>query len=40
MMGGQRSGFIEVPDGRLYYEAAGVGPAVVLIHAGIADHRM
>jgi pimeloyl-ACP methyl ester carboxylesterase len=40
MTGGLRSGFAEVPGGRLYYEAAGDGPAVVLLHAGIADHRM
>jgi 3-oxoadipate enol-lactonase len=24
----------------LYYEKAGAGPAVILLHAGIADHRM
>lgn len=33
-------GFCEVPGGSLYYQAAGSGPAVLLIHAGIADLRM
>lgn len=35
-----RSGFCPVPDGELYYEATGSGPAVVFVHAGIADLRM
>jgi pimeloyl-ACP methyl ester carboxylesterase len=34
------SGFADVPGGRLWYEDLGEGPAVVLIHAGIADARM
>ena len=34
------SGFVEVPGGRLYYEAEGEGPAVTLIHAGVAHLRM
>lgn len=34
------SGFIAVPGGSLYYEADGSGPAVVLIHAGVANLRM
>ena len=34
------SGFVDIGQGRLYYEVAGHGPAVVLIHAGIADSRM
>lgn len=33
-------GFIEVPGGRLYHEADGVGPALTLIHAGVAHLRM
>ncbi len=33
-------GFIEVSGGRIFHEAAGSGPAVVLLHAGIADLRM
>jgi len=33
-------GFCEVAGGSLYYQTAGSGPAVVLIHAGIADQRM
>ncbi|MGQ0550445.1 MAG: alpha/beta fold hydrolase [Armatimonadota bacterium] len=32
--------FAEVNGARLYYEVAGQGPALVLIHAGIADCRM
>lgn len=35
-----RTGYVGVPGGRLYYEAMGDGPALVLIHAGVADHRM
>jgi 3-oxoadipate enol-lactonase len=34
------TGHIEVADGRLYYEAAGDGPAVVLLHGGLLDCRM
>ena len=34
------SGFIDVPGGRLYYEADGDGPALTLIHAGVANLRM
>lgn len=34
------SGFLDVPGGKLYFEAAGAGRSVVFIHAGIADHRM
>ena len=33
-------GFIEVSGARLYYEADGTGPPVVLIHAGVAHLRM
>jgi pimeloyl-ACP methyl ester carboxylesterase len=39
-MSGDESGFVEVPGGRLYYEADGEGPALVLIHAGVAHLRM
>jgi pimeloyl-ACP methyl ester carboxylesterase len=35
-----REGFCPVPGGLIYYQLAGSGPPVVLIHAGIADHRM
>jgi pimeloyl-ACP methyl ester carboxylesterase len=35
-----QSGFCPVPDGELYYEVVGTGPAVVFVHAGIADLRM
>src|SRR6266480_2049232 len=33
-------GFLEVENGRLYFEVAGEGPAVVLIHAGLWDSRI
>jgi pimeloyl-ACP methyl ester carboxylesterase len=33
-------GFAEADGGRLYYEEAGTGHPLVLIHAGIADRRM
>jgi 3-oxoadipate enol-lactonase len=36
----QEHGFCPVPDGELYYEVVGNGPAVVFVHAGIADLRM
>jgi 3-oxoadipate enol-lactonase len=32
--------FVEVDGGRLYVEISGSGPAVVLVHAGVADLRM
>ena len=35
-----RSGTAEVNDTRLYYERAGSGPAVVLLHGGNLDSRM
>jgi pimeloyl-ACP methyl ester carboxylesterase len=34
------SGTLQTEGGPLYYEVAGSGPAVVLIHAGIADNTM
>lgn len=34
------SGVVEVPGARIAYEIGGDGPAVVLVHAGIADMRM
>jgi 3-oxoadipate enol-lactonase len=34
------TGFVEVDGGKLYYEANGDGPALVLIHAGFLDSRM
>lgn len=36
----QIQGRCPVPGGQIAYEATGDGPAVVLIHAGIADMRM
>ncbi|MCU0495102.1 MAG: alpha/beta hydrolase [Chloroflexaceae bacterium] len=34
------TGFVPVEGAQLYYEVAGRGPAVVLLHAGVADSRM
>lgn len=34
------SGFVQVEGGKLYYEVAGDGPPLVLIHAGFLDSRM
>src|SRR5579862_7722795 len=36
----RRSGLLPVSGGRLYYETSGRGPAIVFIHAAIADSRM
>ena len=36
----ERSGFLPVSDGKLYFEGSGQGPAIVFIHAAIADRRM
>lgn len=35
-----QSGFADVKGARLYYELAGEGASIVMIHAGIADCRM
>ncbi len=37
---GEHSGFAKVDGARLYYEIAGAGTPLVLLHAGIADSRM
>jgi 3-oxoadipate enol-lactonase len=34
------SGFIETNGARIYYEADGSGPAVFMVHAGVANLRM
>ena len=34
------TGYVEVPDGRLYYEVAGQGQLILFIHADVADHSM
>lgn len=34
------SGFAPADGARIYFESAGVGPAVVFIHAGVSDRRM
>ena len=36
----QNSGYLQSGDGRLYYETAGAGTAVVLCHAGFLDSGM
>jgi len=38
--GSVRSGYAYVAGARLYYEMAGEGTTLVLVHAGIADRRM
>jgi 3-oxoadipate enol-lactonase len=35
-----QTGFAEIEGARIYYEMAGDGPYLVLVHAGIADQRM
>lgn len=35
-----QTGYTDTPDGALYYERAGTGPALVLLHADVADRRM
>lgn len=35
-----QTGFAPVNGARLYYEVAGQGPALLLLHAGVADSRM
>ncbi len=34
------TGYVDVPGARLYYEQAGSGPPLVLIHGGYLDRRM
>jgi pimeloyl-ACP methyl ester carboxylesterase len=36
----QVADFVEIEGKQVYYEMAGEGPTVVLIHAGFLDHRM
>src|SRR4051794_28386488 len=35
-----KDGFVELPGVRIYYEVAGDGDPVVLIHGGLLDRRM
>ena len=37
---GVETGYADINGGKLYYEVAGNGPALVFAHAGIADRRM
>lgn len=39
-MNTSHTGFAPLNGTRVYYEMAGSGPPLVLVHAGIADHRM
>ena len=34
-----KSGFVNIGNAQLYYETAGEGAALVMIHAGVADRR-
>lgn len=34
------NGYVSIGDTRLYYEDEGAGPAILFIHAGVADSRM
>jgi 3-oxoadipate enol-lactonase len=38
--GGTESRYLAVNGGRIYYEVAGQGPAIVFIHGGFGDRRM
>jgi len=40
MNGEPEGGFADVDGASLYYEVVGFGEPLVLVHAGIADHRM
>jgi pimeloyl-ACP methyl ester carboxylesterase len=35
-----KTGYLSLPGAELYYEVSGDGPAVAMLHAGIADLRM
>lgn len=39
MAGGGAQGFVPVPDGQIYFERAGQGPALILIHSAFLDRR-
>ena len=39
-MSSPETGYVDVTGGRLYYEVEGDGPAVTLVHAGVANLRM
>jgi 3-oxoadipate enol-lactonase len=38
MFRADETGMLDVPGAQLYWESTGIGPALLLIHAGIADH--
>jgi 3-oxoadipate enol-lactonase len=40
MPSASRSGLVNVAGGQLFFEVAGKGPAIVFVHAAIADRRM
>ncbi len=35
-----KTGFTAIPNTKLYFEMAGKGKPLILLHSGIADHRM
>ena len=35
-----KTDFVTIRNARLYFEIAGTGKPILLLHAGIADHRM
>jgi 3-oxoadipate enol-lactonase len=39
-MEADKPGYAPVENGELYYEVTGQGPAMLFIHAGVADHTM
>jgi 3-oxoadipate enol-lactonase len=39
-MQADKSGYAPVENGELYFEVSGQGPAMLFIHAGVADHTM
>lgn len=34
-----QSGFVNIDNAKLYYEVAGIGTPLVMVHAGVADSR-
>lgn len=39
-MSDRKTGYLDVPGGKLYYEVEGEGPPLTLLHAGVAHLRM
>jgi 3-oxoadipate enol-lactonase len=34
-----KTGYVNIDNANLYYEVAGVGTSLVMVHAGVADSR-